>query len=304
VLVSGGRVMRYGCYNSRAPALLAGGVVAGPDGCLLVAPSRFADASFALHLGAVGRAVALPPITTSADDHQPVAAPAVEHPVAFLDGQAPATEGWTKRPPPAILSSLTVVLSLWRWHRSPDCYANGLGFVLSVEALFYRTDWQPVTWASVAPAMGGAVMRSLLARCREERDPGLEPHPRQADGENQLRGTRPRGTRITVYPARAGRATPREPPPRDEPDPLACGRRRKTTRSRRKSDPPGLRRGERTTSTASARGEPEPSLQLKPPENRAFKPPRTPPSSQNAKDCLSRAIPGTHHRKSSTRYGT
>ena len=69
VLVSRGSVMRYGCYNSRAPALLTGGVVAGPGACLLVASSRFADASFALHLNAVGRAVALPAVAASADDH-------------------------------------------------------------------------------------------------------------------------------------------------------------------------------------------------------------------------------------------
>jgi hypothetical protein len=56
----------------------------------------------------------MPPIATSADDHQPVAPRAVEHPVALVDDRAPATEHWTPEPPPAILSSSTVLLSLWR----------------------------------------------------------------------------------------------------------------------------------------------------------------------------------------------
>jgi hypothetical protein len=105
--------MRYGCYNPRSPALLAGGVVAGPYGCPLVAPSRIADAMSPLQLAAVGRAVALPAVAAGADDHQPAAACAVEHPVALLDDRAPATEGWTPGPPPAILTS-SLLLSLWR----------------------------------------------------------------------------------------------------------------------------------------------------------------------------------------------
>ena len=152
VLVSWGRVMRYGSCNSRAPALLAGGVVACPVACPLVAPSRLADALFALHLDAVGRAVALPAVAVGADDHQPVAPRAVEHPVALVDDRAPATEGWTPEPSPTILRSIAV-LSPWRWHRSPGRYANDLGFVFSVEARFYRPDGGLVTRLSFTPAI-------------------------------------------------------------------------------------------------------------------------------------------------------
>ena len=112
MLVSWGRVMRYGCYNPRAPVFLAGGVVAGSDGCPLVAPSRLAGVLFALHLGTVGRAIALAAVATGADDHQPAAPCAIEHPVALVDDRAPATDGWTQRPPPAILSLIAVVIAL------------------------------------------------------------------------------------------------------------------------------------------------------------------------------------------------
>jgi len=87
--------MRYGCYKPRTPTFLASGVVAGPVASLLVASSRLADASLALYLAAVGRAVAISAVAAGADDHQPVAPRAVEYPVALLDGQAPATEDWT-----------------------------------------------------------------------------------------------------------------------------------------------------------------------------------------------------------------
>lgn len=107
-----GTVMRYGCYNSQPPALLAGGVVPRPQGGPLVSPPRFADAVPPLHLGAVGRAVALPPVTVPADDHQAVAVGAVEYPVAVLDGPAPATEDWTHCPPSAILRLSLGVIAL------------------------------------------------------------------------------------------------------------------------------------------------------------------------------------------------
>jgi hypothetical protein len=142
---SGGRVMRYGSCRSQAPALLTGRVVAGPQGRPLVASSRLADAVSPLDLRARPRAVALPPITAGADDHLPVAPPATEHPVALLDGQAPATEDWTRGPPPAILT-VSVVLSLRRWHRSPGPLVNPLqawASSSSVEAWFYRTDPGP-----------------------------------------------------------------------------------------------------------------------------------------------------------------
>ncbi len=151
MILSWGSVMRYGSCKSQAPALLAGGVVACPVTCPLVAPSCLANASSPLHLAAVGRAVPLPTVAARADDHQPVAPCAVEHPVALVNGQTPATEDWTQRPPPAILSS-NVVLSLWRWHRSPGRYLNDLGFVFSVEARFYRPDGGLATRPSHTPA--------------------------------------------------------------------------------------------------------------------------------------------------------
>ena len=99
-----GTVMRYGCYNLPPPALLAGGVFACSQESPLVSPAGLADAVPPLHLGTTGRAVALPAVTVPADDHQAVASCAVQHPVAVLEGPAPATEDWTKCPPSAILS--------------------------------------------------------------------------------------------------------------------------------------------------------------------------------------------------------
>ncbi len=145
--------MRYGSCNSQSPALLAGGVVARSQRCLLVSPARLADAPPPLHLGAVGRAVALPSIATGADDHQPTTPRAVEHPVALLDGRAPATEGWTQRPPPAILSLIAVFIAL-AVARKPRPLRQRLGFVLSVETVFYRTDRWPVTQPSAVPPIG------------------------------------------------------------------------------------------------------------------------------------------------------
>jgi hypothetical protein len=107
-----GTVMRYGCYNLPPPALLAGGVVPRPHRRPLVSPRRFADAVPPLHVGTVGRTVTLPPVTVPADDYQSMAAGAVEHPVALLDGSAPATEDWTKCPPSAILSWNVRVIAL------------------------------------------------------------------------------------------------------------------------------------------------------------------------------------------------
>jgi hypothetical protein len=86
VPVSRGRMMRYGCYKARAPALLAGGVVAGSQGCPLVASARLPDAPPALDLAAVDRTVTLPTVAAGADGHQSAAPPAVEHSVALFDG--------------------------------------------------------------------------------------------------------------------------------------------------------------------------------------------------------------------------
>lgn len=81
-----GRVMRYGCYKPRAPALLASGVAAGAVGCPLVASYRFSDVRHPLLLPAMARAVAMASVAQGADGHLPVAPCAVEHPVALVDG--------------------------------------------------------------------------------------------------------------------------------------------------------------------------------------------------------------------------
>lgn len=78
--------MRYGCYKPRAPFLLAGGVVAGAVGRLLVASYRFSGILGPLLLAAMGRAVSLTSIAAGADGHQPAAPRTVEHPVALIDG--------------------------------------------------------------------------------------------------------------------------------------------------------------------------------------------------------------------------
>ena len=90
----------FGCYNSQAPALLAGGVVACPERGPLVSPPRFADAVPPLPLGSAGGAVALAPVAAAANDHQPVASGAVEHPVAVLDTALRITF-WVARSGPA-----------------------------------------------------------------------------------------------------------------------------------------------------------------------------------------------------------
>ena len=46
MILSRGSLMRYGGRNSQPPALLAGGVVAAPQGRPLVVIPRIADASF------------------------------------------------------------------------------------------------------------------------------------------------------------------------------------------------------------------------------------------------------------------
>ena len=105
MMLRGGSMMRYGSCQVKAPALLAEGVVAGSQGPPLITLARLADAPPALHLGTVGRAVALPAVAVAANDHQPLAPCAVEHPVALRDEAAPATGDWTQGPPPTIISS-------------------------------------------------------------------------------------------------------------------------------------------------------------------------------------------------------
>ena len=231
--------MRYGSCKSQAPALLAGGVVAGPQGRPLVAPSRLADTSSPLHLRARARAVALPPITAGADDHQPVAPRAVEHPVALLDGRAPATEDWTQGPPPAILT-LSVESSLRRWHRSPGPLANPL------QAWASSSRWR---LCSTAPIEGRSRDRRSRWRStiRQSARRRLAVGVNEIQGKNHIQGVRLAGTRsIRLQP--------------EEGENQIQG---------------ALRRGERTTSRADARGEPDFPLRPKPPENRGFKPPLT-----------------------------
>jgi len=76
--VSYGSVMRYGCYNPRAPFLLAGGVIAGAVGRLLVALYRFSDVGGPLLPAAMGRAVALATVAMGADRDLLMAPCAVE----------------------------------------------------------------------------------------------------------------------------------------------------------------------------------------------------------------------------------
>ena len=255
--------MRYGCYNSRSPALLASGVVARPGACPLVAPSRLADALFASHLAAVGRAVALPAVAAGADDHQAAAARTVEHPVALVDDRAPATEDWTPGPPPAILSLIVVVIALAVTQKPrPLRQRPGLRFVgggpvlphglVAGHAIITRVG-HVACGASVTPAMGEAAVRSLPARCRgsEIRD------------NNHIHGRRLERTKSTA----CARAEPHPLCPLrgwGEPDPGGkhLGKNQIHSlagRGRREPDPRGLRREERTTSSDYARREPEPN---------------------------------------------
>ncbi len=206
MILSRGSVMRYGSCNLYAPTLLAGGVVARPQGCPLVAPSRLAEASPPLYLGAGGRAVALPPVAATADDHQPVAPRAVQHPVALLDGRAPATEDWTPRPPLAILIA-SVASSLRRWPRSPG------PLVTPLQAWASSSRWRP---CSTEPMGGGS------------RHPRSRGHRRRSSG---LRSTDPlSGNQIqarTTSTACAWREPNPGPAPRRKPHPFrAVGGRR------------------------------------------------------------------------------
>ena len=158
---SRGRVMRYGSCNSQPPALLAGGVVAGAQGCLLVALARFPDTSSPLHLAAPGRAVTLPTVAAGADDHQPAAPRAIEHPVALLDGQASchreldaeATAGDTQ--PWCGVIALAVT-------QKPRLLRQQSGLVFSVEALFYRPDRRLATRPSLTPAIRDSAVCSVF----------------------------------------------------------------------------------------------------------------------------------------------
>jgi len=97
---------------------------------------------------------------------------------------------------------MSVVLSLWRWHRSPGRYANDLGFVFSVEARFYRPDGGLATRLSFTPAIGdihGVRLEGTTSR-------------RQAPGGNQIHYLRSEGG--------------------GEPDPFVCGQMKGRTISR------------------------------------------------------------------------
>jgi len=227
--------MRYGCYKPRAPSLLAGCVVAGPMARPLVAPSRLADASFALHMTAVGRAVAIPAVAAGADDHLPAAPRAVEHPVALLDGRTPATEDWTPGPPSTTLC-LMFVVSLWRWHRSPGrritawasssrcgpCFTVRIGGWSRQHRSRRRRSRR--RWGS-----GGVVAPACVPR---PRDPGQEPHPRLRLGVTRSKACAFREPDPRVCAQKTGRTS--------VPEAFASKRTRSTplrARGRRESDP-------------------------------------------------------------------
>jgi len=189
--------MRYGSCKSHAPPLLAGGVVAGPQGCPLVASSRLADALSPLHRSAPVRAETLPAVTAGADDHQPAAPPAGEHPVALLDGRAPATEDWTEVPPPAILTA-SVESSLRRWHRSPGRLVNplqawasssrwGLRSTAPVEARSRnRPSRRRPRTGVLLPARQPSAATHWRARTKSTTCASREPDPGHAPAGNQI----------------------------------------------------------------------------------------------------------------------
>lgn len=121
--------MRYGCYNPRAPFLLAGGVVAGPQGCLLVSPCCLVQALLPLGLPAMGRAVSLTSIATGADGHQPAASRTVEHPVALVDGSTSCHKGLDAKATVADtqVECCGVALAM---AQKPRPSLNGLGFTI------------------------------------------------------------------------------------------------------------------------------------------------------------------------------
>ncbi len=211
MILSRGSVMRYGSCNLYAPAFLAGRVVARPQGRLLVTPSRLAEASLPLHLGAGGRAVPLPPVAATADDHQPVAPRAVQHPVALLDDRAPATEDWTPGPPPTIVRS-TVVLPLWRWPRSPG------PLVTPLQAWASSSRWRP---CSTEP-MGDGSRHPRSRGHRRRSSDLLTAGPwsgNQSQSKNHIHGMRLEGTKSRTCASEKTTSIP-------------CRRRAERTRSR------------------------------------------------------------------------
>lgn len=198
MILSWGSVMRYGSCKSQAPALLAGGVVARPQGRKRVAPPRLAEASPPLHLGAVDRAVALPAVAPAADDHPPVAPRAVQHPVALLDDRAPATEAWTPEPPPAILTA-SVASSLRRWPRSPG------PLVTPLQAWASSSRWRP---CSTEPM--GSWSRDRRSRGHRRRPSGLRSADPLSGNQIQARTT---STACAWREPNPGHAPRREPHP-------------------------------------------------------------------------------------------
>lgn len=192
--------MRYGCYKARAPALLAGGVVAGPLRRPLVASSRLPDAPSALRLAAVVRAVALPAVTAGADDHQPVAPCAVEHPVAQVHGSgschrgldAVATAGDTQ-PISCAVIALAVTQKPRPLRQRPGLHLLGGGLVLphGLAAGHVSLGYAADGWSSGAIAAGrlwGATRSGV--RTRSTAGGWREPDPRRAPAGNPIHDVR------------------------------------------------------------------------------------------------------------------
>ena len=85
----GGTLMRHGSWTAGPVPLLAEGMTPGSLGGLLVAPAGLPDRLTAANRPADLGAITLPPVTAGADADLFPALPAVEDPVALLDGAAP-----------------------------------------------------------------------------------------------------------------------------------------------------------------------------------------------------------------------
>lgn len=121
--------MRYGCYKPRTPSLLAGGVVAGAVGRLLVSPCCLAKALLPLNLPAKGRTVSLTSIATGADGHQPAASRTVEHPVALIDGSTSCQKELDAKATVADTQVRCCGVA-WAMTQKPRPSLNGLGFTI------------------------------------------------------------------------------------------------------------------------------------------------------------------------------
>ena len=92
------------------------------------------------------------------------------------------------------------VLSLWRWHGSPDRYANGLGFVFSVEPLFYRTEGgssrRPAVRSRTAPGTKPSAKNPSTPYAEGTRSRGYAPRGGNQNHESTSRGNQTPSTAI------------------------------------------------------------------------------------------------------------